>query len=47
MIVGVLKTSTSKRRYPKDKREIQLIHTKPSPPLRWSEQPITFFKADH
>jgi hypothetical protein len=30
MIVGGLKTSTSKRRYHKDKREIQLIHTKPS-----------------
>jgi hypothetical protein len=47
MIVGSLKTSTSKRRYRKDKREIQLIHTKPSQPLRWSEQPITLSRADH
>jgi hypothetical protein len=47
MIVGSLKTSTSKRRYRKDKREIQLIHTKPSQPLRWSEQLITLSRADH
>jgi hypothetical protein len=47
MIVGGLMTSTSKRRYRKDKHEIQLIHTKPSQPLRWSEQPITFSRADH
>jgi hypothetical protein len=46
MIVGHLK-SMSKRRYHKDKREIQLIHTKPSQPLCWSEQPITFSRADH
>jgi hypothetical protein len=39
MIIGGLKTSTSNRRYRKDKCEIQLIHTKPSQPLRWSEQP--------
>jgi hypothetical protein len=32
MIVGGLKTSTNKRRYRKDKCEIQLIHTKPSQP---------------
>jgi hypothetical protein len=37
MIIGGLKTSTSNRRYRKDKREIQLIHTKPLQPLRWSE----------
>jgi hypothetical protein len=47
MIVGGLKTSSSKRRYRKDKHEIQLIHTKPSQPLRWSEQPITFSRDDH
>jgi hypothetical protein len=47
MIVGGLKTNTSKRRYLKDKREIQLIHTMPSQPLRWSEQAITFSKVDH
>jgi hypothetical protein len=47
MIVGDLKTSTNKRRYRKDKYEIQLIHTKPSQRLRWSDQPITFYKADH
>jgi hypothetical protein len=34
MIVGDMMTSTSRRRYCKDKREIQLIHTKPSQPLR-------------
>jgi hypothetical protein len=33
MIVGILKTSTSRRRYHKDKREVLLIHTKPSQPL--------------
>jgi hypothetical protein len=47
MIVGGLNTSKSKRRYRKDKREIQLIHTKPSQPLLWLEQPITFSRADH
>jgi hypothetical protein len=47
MIVGGLKSNSSNRRYRKDKREVQLIHTKPSQPLRWSEQPITFFRADH
>jgi hypothetical protein len=47
MIVGSLKSSTSRRRYRKDQREIQLIHTNPSHPLRWSEQPITFSRADH
>jgi hypothetical protein len=47
MIIGGLKTSSSIRRYHKDNREVQLIHTKPSQPLRWSEQPITFSRADH
>jgi hypothetical protein len=47
MIVDSLKTNASKRRYRKDKREIQLIHTKPSQPLRWLEQLITFSRADH
>jgi hypothetical protein len=47
MIVGGLKSSTSRRRYRKDNRNVQLIHTKPSQPLRWSEQPITFSRADH
>jgi hypothetical protein len=47
MIVGGLKSSTSRRRYRKDNREVKLIHTKPSQPLRWSEQPITFSRADH
>jgi hypothetical protein len=47
MIVGGLKSSTSRRRYRKDSREVQLIHTKPSQPLRWSEQPITFSRTDH
>jgi hypothetical protein len=47
MIVDGLKRSTSRRRYRKDSREVQLIHTKPSQPLRWSEQPITFSRADH
>jgi hypothetical protein len=47
MIVGALKSSTSRRRYRKDSREVKLIHTKPSQPLRWSEQPITFSRADH
>jgi hypothetical protein len=37
MIVGDLKSSTSRRRYRKDNRKVQLIHTKPSQPLRWSE----------
>jgi hypothetical protein len=47
MIVGDLKTSTSRRRYRKDSREVMLIHTKPSHPLRWSEKPNTFSSADH
>jgi hypothetical protein len=47
MIIGGLKSSTSRRRYRKDSREVKLIHTKPSQPLRWSEQPITFSRADH
>jgi hypothetical protein len=47
MIVGGLKSSTSRRRYRKDNHEVKLIHTKPSQPLRWSEQPITFSRADH
>jgi hypothetical protein len=34
MIVGVLKSSTSRRRYHKDNHEVNLIHTKPSQPLR-------------
>jgi hypothetical protein len=37
MIVGILKSSSSRRRYCKDNREVQLIHTKPSQPLRWLE----------
>jgi hypothetical protein len=37
MIVGGLKSSSSRRRYRKDNREVKLIHTKPSQPLRWSE----------
>jgi hypothetical protein len=47
MIFSGLKSSTSRRRYRKDTREVKLIHTKPSQPLRWSEQPITFSRADH
>jgi hypothetical protein len=47
MIIGGLKSSTSRRRYRKDSREVKLIHTKPSQPLRWSEQPITFSRANH
>jgi hypothetical protein len=47
MIISGLKSSTSRRRYQKDSREVQLIHTKPLQPLCWSEQPITFSKADH
>jgi hypothetical protein len=47
MIVGCLKCSTSRKRYRKDNREVQLIHTKLSQPLHWSEQPITFSRADH
>jgi hypothetical protein len=47
MIVGGLKSSTSKRRYRKDNRELKLFHTKPSQPLHWSEQPITFSRVDH
>jgi hypothetical protein len=30
MIVGGLKSNTSRRRYCKDSREVKLIHTKPS-----------------
>jgi hypothetical protein len=47
MIVSGLKSSMSRRRYRKDNREVHLIHTKPSQPLRWSKQPITFSRADH
>jgi hypothetical protein len=47
MIVGGLKSSTSRRRYRKDNREVQLMHTKPSQPLCWLEQPITFSRANH
>jgi hypothetical protein len=47
MILGSLKSSSSRRRYHKDNREVQLIHTKPSQFLRWSKQPITFSRADH
>jgi hypothetical protein len=47
MIIGGLKSSTSRRRYRKDSCEVKLIHTKSSQPLRWSEQPITFSRADH
>jgi hypothetical protein len=46
MIVGGLKANMSRRQYRKDKREVHLIHTKPPQPLRWSEQPITFSRAD-
>jgi hypothetical protein len=47
MIVGRLKSSTSRRRYHKDNREVEFIHTKPSQPLLWSKQPITFSRANH
>jgi hypothetical protein len=47
MIVSGLKSSTSRRSYRKDSHEVQLTHTKPSQPLRWSEQPITFSRAVH
>jgi hypothetical protein len=47
MIVGSLKSSASRRRYCKDNREIHLIHTKPSKPLHWSEQPLTFSRANY
>jgi hypothetical protein len=47
MIIGGLKSSTSRRRYQKDSREVKLIYTKPSQPLCWSEQPITFSRVDH
>jgi hypothetical protein len=47
MIVGGLNNSTSRWRYRKDSRKVKLIQTKPSQPLRWSEQPITFSRADH
>jgi hypothetical protein len=47
MIIGGLKSSTSMRKYRKDSREVKLIHTKPSQLLHWSEQPITFSRADH
>jgi hypothetical protein len=33
MIVSVLKSITSRRRYRKDRHEVKLIHTKPSQPL--------------
>jgi hypothetical protein len=46
MNVGGLKCSTSRRRYRKDNREVKLIHTKPSQPLCWSKQPITFSRAE-
>jgi hypothetical protein len=46
MVVGGLKSSTSRRRYRKDSHEVHLIHTKPSQSLHWSEQPITFSRAD-
>jgi hypothetical protein len=47
MIISGLKSSVSRSQYRKDKREIHLIYTKPPQPLRWSEQPITFSRADH
>jgi hypothetical protein len=47
MIDGGLKRSSSRRRYRKDNREVQLIHTKPSQLLCWLEHPITFSRADH
>jgi hypothetical protein len=47
MIISGLKSSSSRRRYRKDNCEVQLILTKPSQPLRWLEQPITFSRADH
>jgi hypothetical protein len=46
MVVGGLKSSTSRRRYRKDSREVHLIHTKPSQSLHWPEQPITFSRVD-
>jgi hypothetical protein len=47
MIVGGLKIDMSKRRNHKDKRVIQLIHTKSSQPLCWLKQPIMFSRANH
>jgi hypothetical protein len=47
MIIGVLESSSSRRRYHMHNREVQLIHTKPLQLLRWSEHPITFSRADH
>jgi hypothetical protein len=47
MIVGGLKSSMSRTMYRKDNHEVQVIHTKPLQPLRWSEQPITFSRANH
>jgi hypothetical protein len=47
MIVSGLKSSTRRRRYHKDNREVKFIHTKPLEPLHWLEQPITFSRADH
>jgi hypothetical protein len=47
MVVSGLKSSSSRRRCRKDNREVKLIHAKPSPPLHWLEQPITFSRADH
>jgi hypothetical protein len=47
MIVSGLKSISSRSRYCKDKCEVKLIQTKPSQPVRWSEQPITFSRADH
>jgi hypothetical protein len=47
MIVGGPKSHVSRRRYHKDKREVHLIHTQSTQPLRWSEQPIMFSRVDH
>jgi hypothetical protein len=47
MIVGGIKAHVSRRRHKKDEHEILHIHTKPTTPLRWSDQAITFSRADH
>jgi hypothetical protein len=47
MIVRGLKSHVSNRPYRKDKRKVHLIHTQPMQPLCWSEESITFSRADH
>jgi hypothetical protein len=47
IIVGGLRSNVSKRRYRKDKHEVHLVHTQSIVPLCWSEQAITFSRADH